>query len=290
MSKNRFLIGPILRPFRVFVLIVPAFFYLSSCSKCDNPCDIDCGNYEPCCDISQANAHFNIYEQLAVLPKLSADGFESKKVQTDTVISGGVVQFEATYEADYYEWQIGNDTTVRTGKVVRLAFGSIHAGNQIKVTLKAYKQSDKHCFPDQKDTASYSRIVSVVPREESLVFSRFSGYLNSDPINPRFIEISIQQGMHNLPHYRVKGITSQCDLEDVSFGGGLYFGYRSFYLNTRGTKIGCCEGLSAFGVVDESNELNMDLGTYASQPTDTCYWSVLDDPYVNDFFKGQKTY
>lgn len=269
-------------------VIILSLLGLGSCKKCDDPCNIDCDNYDPCCGQSKADASFKIYELLGNGPNLERNGFEAKDVATDTIIFTNFARFRADYEADFYEWRVGTDPRVWNDREFTLRFGKPYY-SPIEVRLKVYKKTDKNCFPNAGDTAEFIRKLYTAPKDSSKVLGHFEGYLENEPNKDNFFEIQSIRNQFNEIDYAIAGITPKCSTNGFDNGDlYTYIGYRSFYVSTEGTVIGCCHGLSAFGVVNSPNELSMDLGTYPLNPADTCSWSGLNDPYINDVFHGTK--
>jgi hypothetical protein len=96
---------------------------LAACKKdddtCSDPTNPDCENYDPC--------HGN--EPTAAFKMRSTSvGFTTpENLQAewcDTIYRSGV-EFRADMEgASSYEWQIGDDSTIRTGKTIQVGFSS----------------------------------------------------------------------------------------------------------------------------------------------------------------------
>lgn len=272
------------------LILVMIIVVLGSCEKCNDPCDIDCDNYDPCCGQSPADARFTIYEPVGgSLPNEGRDGFRVEHAATDTILQYNFALFKANFEADYYEWQVGNDPRVWNTREFSLRFASVPVYTPIEIKLKVYKKTDKRCFPSASDTAVFSRKLYTAPADSSRVLGRFEGFLESKPSEPNFFELDIISDNWGDRRYAIAGITPKCNADQINGGlENLDLGYKSFYINTRGTKIGCCNGLTAFGVVNSSRELRMDFGIFPFNPSDTCEWDVIDDPFVNDTFKGTK--
>lgn len=267
------------------IFILSTFFACND--DCDDPCNVDCDNYDPCCGQTKADASFTIYELLGNGPKPS-DGFEAKDVATDTILHLNFALFRADFDADFYEWTVGTDPRVWNTREFSLRFGFPHY-TPIPVTLKAYKISDKTCFPNENDTAVFTRLLITVPKDSSRVLGRFEGYLESIPDENNFFEIDTTTDFWGDRKYAISGITPKCTTNSADNGGlFVYLGFRSFYLSSIGTKLGCCNGLSAFGVVNNNKDLLMDFGIFPFNPNDTCQWNGLNDPYLVDIFYGTK--
>jgi hypothetical protein len=274
-----------------FALILSIFIlstFIACNDDCNDPCNMECDNYDPCCGQTKADASFTIYELLGNGPKPS-DGFESKDVATDTILNSNFALFRADFEADYYEWKVGTDPRVWNTREFALRFGFPHY-TPIAVTLKAYKISDETCFPNENDTAVFTRQLITVPKDSSRVLGRFEGYLESAPDENNFFEIDTTTDFWGDREYSISGITPKCSTSSLAGGGleDIHLGYRSFYLSTLGTSIGCCLGLSGFAHVDFNNKMVMEFGTYPPWSQDSCTWESLDDPYIIDSFYGNK--
>jgi hypothetical protein len=271
----------------LFCGIVLSFFGLQSCEKCDNPCNAECENYDPCCGKTPASASFKIYEVIGASDEIR-NNFELSDLATDTIVYTNFALFKADSEADYYEWSVGNDPRVWNTREFTLRFGKPHY-TPIKVTLKVFKKDDESCFSNVPDTSIFTRSLYTAPKEDSKTLGRYEGRLGREPNRDNFFELSPVKNRFNETGYSISGIAPNCSTNKFDNSSlKVFVGYRSFYITTAGTKIGCCYGLSASGVVNDQNELTMDLGYYSFENTDSCSWDVFNDQYITDTFKGKK--
>jgi len=263
-----------------------SLFSLSSCNKkeCQDPCKIDCENYDPCCGQTAADASFTIYEVVGgPIPK----EYSVTPMATDTILRHNSALFKADFEAEYYEWSIGTDPRTWNTREFSLSFRSVPDYAPIEVRLKVYKPTDKDCFPNSQDTVTAKRYLVVVPRADAKFVGRYEGYLSSTPSKPNFLEIEDSVDQYGNRLYGYRGIIPTCNMPNRG-GGNIYSGYRSFYINSRGTKLGCCYGLSGYGKLLIDGSFTMQMASYPFNPTDTCFWSGINDPYVADVFNGEK--
>jgi hypothetical protein len=268
-------------------LLVISLLAMGSCEKCDDPCDIDCDNYDPCCGQSPADASFTIYEVLnAPNPTKEREGYTVTPMATDTILRFNTALMEADFKADYYEWTIGDDPRTWNTREVALSFG-VQFYIPIPITLKVAKAVDKSCFPDAKDTVTFQRTLVIVPEEDSKAVGRYEGFLNSAPAKPNFLDIQDSVDQYGDLLYGYTGIFPNCDMPNRG-GGSFIPGYRSFYLYSQATKLGCCYGLTGYGKIALDGSFRMKMGHYPVRPPDSCFWSGLNDPYLIDEFIGQK--
>jgi hypothetical protein len=269
-------------PFLVFTVL--AAFSLQTCKHCNDPTNPDCANYDPCWDQTQADASFTIYEVLPMMPDQPLDGYTGEDAATDTIINWNTARFKADFEAEYYEWRVGEDPRVWNTREFTLKFRSIPTYFPVEVSLKVYKPTNRSCFPNSNDTAEFRRSIVTVPQDSSLMIKRFEGYLESDPNRLNFFELEPEQHSSGRESFRISGINNcSWNLEEgpVSYA----IGYRSLYASTGAIGVGCCLGLSGYGVIDRTtDQLTMSVSTHPPSSTDSCSWDGLYPPYILDTF------
>jgi hypothetical protein len=269
-------------------LMLLSLLAMGSCEKCDDPCNIDCENYDPCCGQSRADASFKIYELLKQMPIEDHLGFEGEDVATDTIIATNFALFKADHEAEYYEWRVGNDPRVWNDREFKLRFSTIPFYTPVEVQLKVYKKTDQSCFPNVSDTAVFTRTLVTVPLDSSLMIGHFKGYLDSSPNDANFFELRPEMSQTGFESFNISGINPKCSINLRDTPTSHAIGYRSLYFNSRGVGPGCCLGLSGYGVLVSESQLVMHLGMFPADPVDSCDFSLLNDPYENDKFIGKK--
>jgi len=268
-------------------LMLLGLLAMGSCEKCDDPCDIDCDNYDPCCGQSPADASFTIYELLnGLTPTVEREGYTVTPMATDTILRFNTALMKADFDADYYEWTIGDDPRTWNTREVALNFG-VQFYMPIPITLKVAKAVDGSCFPNAKDTVTFQRTLVVVPSSTSKVLGgRYEGVLSSSPTKPNFLEIRDSLDRFNKRLYSFSGIVPTCNMPYQ--GADFSLGYRSFFIESRGTGLGCCYGLTGYGKIEFDGSFRMKMGHYPVRPSDPCFWSVINDTYLVDEFIGQK--
>jgi hypothetical protein len=269
-------------------VIVALTFSLNSCKKCNDPCNLDCDNYDPCCGQTAADASFTIFEVLnAPNPTVEREGYTVTPMATDTILRFNSALMKADFEADYYEWTIGDDPRTWNTREVILNFG-VQFYMPIPITLKVAKAVDKSCFPNAKDTVTFQRTLVVVPSSTSKVLGgRYEGVLSSSPTKPNFLEIKDSLDRYDKRLYSFSGILPTCNMPYQ--GADFSLGYNSFFIYSRGTVLGCCYGLSGYGKLESNNRFTMKMASYPFNPVDACNWLAEDGPYVVDNFTGIKT-
>jgi hypothetical protein len=94
-----------------------------------------------------------------------------KEVEEHTFMIGTCVAFEALDEADKYEWQVGEDTTILTSKTFTLFLNStqIATTTSVNVSLKAKNSPGSTCYPrrespylfEKKPVAHFGQVLWV---------------------------------------------------------------------------------------------------------------------------------
>jgi hypothetical protein len=260
----------------------------SSCRRCTDECDPNCKNYDPCCGQVPPNASFKIYEILQNNPTMQYQGYDPEDVATDTIVFINTARFYADFEADYYEWRIDGDNRTWNTREFVLNFSNLPFYQPAEVTLKVYRAFDKSCHPNAQDTAVFKRTLYTVPFDSTKVLGVYTGYLQSNPNANKVFSIKSGIGNFNERADTIAGIIPYCETNSVNGGLSVSYGYKSFFLSTQGTSVGCCYGLSCFGFLDGIDELKMKVGYFPYNPQDSCNWSVVNDSYITDFFEGQK--
>jgi hypothetical protein len=138
------------------------------------------------------------------------------------------VVFSANYEnAISYQWQVGENTTIKTSKKFELYFGDTVGTIQIRLIVHA--KPNKICFPFDDGIDTITRNLTIMVMEKPYLTGKFLGS-NIDSPNDKFlIEFDtasiltsnfnryISYGVHNLPFGNTH--SSFDDLNSVSFSG-----------------------------------------------------------------------
>jgi hypothetical protein len=114
---------------------------------------------------------------------------KSKEIEEDTFMIGTYVTFEAAGYADSYEWQLGDDPTIRTGKKITIFFNPVELleTTTITVNLKARNSSNSLCFPSETKTSS--KIIALLDNAKWPVVGKYYGSDNTNPNYKYTIEI-----------------------------------------------------------------------------------------------------
>lgn len=278
----------LLRTLTFFLTIL--LLSLTSCRKCDDPCNKECDNYDPCCGLDDLSAHFTIFEDI------NTEGIDNINIPAlgDTIIGFNYALFKASVkDADSYTWAIGSDPRSFDSPEVRLRFLSVPDNTQIPVTLTIKKRVDAICHPENLEEVTFTetRILTVVPLDSSKVIGRFEGHRNRYPNQDAFFQISLEElppGNNPTPfmHYVFSGLLPECGYKNSEFTPSM--GYNHAYFNTISTKLGCCYGVR--GVVYTLNGRDVTVNfDYFDSSLDTCQWSGLNDSRIDDQFTGYKT-
>ena len=127
---------------------------LTSCRKCDDPCNKECDNYDPCCLAETVSAEFRVQkgnrgfappgEWCTLLP---TDTFNSSSVLFNIPVGNP--------ETSTYEWQIGSEPEPRTQHSFEVNFSNyLNQGNwesSIPITLTVRTPLNA-CWENPDDT------------------------------------------------------------------------------------------------------------------------------------------
>lgn len=133
---------------------------------------------DPCLGKKPVTADFTIKENVG-----------DSLVETNQVLMYNFATFEAVGEYDSYEWQIGDDERVFTGKKVSLLFLDHLAGLRIPVRLTVKGQPDRSCFPTGKSVDTLTKSFTVIRYEQAPIVGRYEGYFGSDQNTKEVVEV-----------------------------------------------------------------------------------------------------
>jgi len=165
--------------FSLLLFPVALTLHLAGCSKCDDPCNKECDNYDPCCEVSSVSAEFRVRpgdrgfappgEWCNLLP---TDTFNSSSVRFDILLGNP--------ETSTYEWRIGTEQDSRTQHSFEISFHDyLSQGNwesSIPVTLTVRTPLNA-CWDKPEDT--------LITMTRELFFTQnniYNSFLVSDSI------------------------------------------------------------------------------------------------------------
>lgn len=274
--------------YRRIISILALTILFTGCNKCDDCANRDCDNYSLCCELQNESLDFSVSEVLFLQPDPNALGYSARPTPSDTIIPVSRIFVEANILADTYEWIIGNDTNLTNSKEAILFTPSLTPGpngERITISLKTTKNVDLNCDTSGVLIRTSEKTLVVMPVDSSKALGTFRGRLGSDPARDREFEFGlIDLGSRRAPF--IKGLMQNCSTAD--WDNQFSLTYRSFYFNTRVTKVGCCNGLSMFAEINEKNTIEATVGYFQINPSDSCQWSVINDTYILDSFTGNK--
>jgi hypothetical protein len=165
----------------------------ASCKKCDDPCNKECDNYDPCCLAETVSADFRVRpgnrgfappgEWCTLLP---TDTFNSSSVLFNIPVGNP--------ETSTYEWQIGSEPEPRTQHSFEISFSDyLNQGNwesSIPITLTVRTPLNA-CWENPDDTlVTMTRELFFTRNQIDFLFSDtimvykgyFTGYENEERI------------------------------------------------------------------------------------------------------------
>ncbi|QNL22227.1 hypothetical protein HZR84_09850 [Hyphobacterium sp. CCMP332] len=169
------------------------FLYVIACNesqdsltptRCNDPFNPDCPNYDPCLLKTPVNAQYTISTPLA------RTGAYLDTLVEDTAFAGGNILFKANIEdADYYKWYLGLDTIEgeNVKEVVR-NINSLPYGIYTS-SLIITKSADTTCFPFDDGTDTVHQTFSQVEICDLAIINRFKGVFEDSPDDTLTIEL-----------------------------------------------------------------------------------------------------
>jgi hypothetical protein len=235
-------------------------FITSSCKKCDDPCNKECDNYDPCCGLTELTADFKIIENIHMGSDWIAF-FGIMEIETDTILQYNRAVFRASGEADEYEWVIGNDPRVWTEKEFFLSFGSLSHGEQVDITLTVRRTTNLTCLEDGVFEKSYTKTLTVYHQDSAKIFGEYLGRNQSYPetLIPASIRSTTTIGLP-VGGGTIDGVIENC--EDIYFNHSFWLAYSHFYFTTRGNETPCCYMFYGRGYIDDKNRLVVDYSHF----------------------------
>ena len=275
--------------FTLLLFPVALTLLLAGCSKCDDPCNKECDNYDPCCEVRPNSASFKIYENVPWPgSNISSVRITNTEMATDTIIYTNSATFRADYDAEYYQWKVGSDTREWNTKEFSLGFRSVPHYTPVTVTLKVYNPTDKICNPEAEDTAVFTRTLVTVPRDSSLIFGRFDGYIEGSPSNPLFFELKrgVGNDPFNSPLDTVRTILTNCEIVLDSKKPRL--GYRNFYFWTP-MAGNCCYLITTYGEISRKDNITIKFVHHTEREDENQECAIDYSKEVHGVFNGKRT-
>ena len=210
---------------------------------CDDPTNPDCPNYDPCYSAVAADASFVVLDSLFY--GLADEGFPYPgfAVETDTTWNRRPLYFRANNENASYEWLIGADPTVRTGREISLHFGYMVTGNITIRLITTVAEDTTGCLSaaQLRDT-SYQTVHFIdqnvldepTPDDATSIFGKFRGSLDTDPSYVFDIEMSSRSVPENNYAFGVVNLPEGC-----AVGEEIIYTYRHFMISNPPIHIDC---------------------------------------------------
>lgn len=277
--------------YALLILLGAFLFLFSGCRKCDDPCNKECDNYDPCCATSPLTAEFAYYEDVDLSSFPYLKGLKKRIIEADTVLDTSPVLFKAEFEdADEYTWRVGNDPREWSGKEFRLRFRDVPSGTSVPVTLTVRKTNDRICNPDAESEVSFTKNVVVMRPEFSPLIGRFQGIKKSTPSETIIVHFTHYSpdteppNLNNMP--QIDWLFPNCggeliELKRLSGYDFMYFNFYDIYY--------CCFEAQGFAWINENDELEIEFKHFPSNNSnkDSCDWSN-EGVMIIDHFKGKR--
>jgi len=163
----------------------------------------------PCPPSRRTSAAFRMYSTLDYYENGIS---KTRIVEEDTFMIPSYVTFEAldsSAEVQSYEWVVGRDARVRTGRKFTLFFSDedIASDSPLTVKLTVKKKADQKCFPDDDGTDTVAKQVAFLTKDNWPFIGTYYGSDNTAPNDKYTIEIYWD------PFYllhRIKGFPGGC--------------------------------------------------------------------------------
>ena len=214
---------------------------------CEDATNPDCPNYDPCLTYGAANADFSILDSLSV-PSLEYPGFT---VEVDTTWNNIRLYFKAKHDNATYEWVVGADPTIHTGKEFNLNFGDAAVGDVVIRLITTIDDIEGCYSEEEKIDTSYNTVhfikLEQVTELTNSIYGEYYGYIEDTP--EEFFSVSLKSfydeeggGFRNFP--------KDCD---INFDARP--SYRHFLFDTG--NITNCNNPKGFGELQEDGNTLM---------------------------------
>ncbi len=250
-----------------FVFIMIVSLLLSGCHDDPKP--------DPCKDKTPTSARFVIGE------RFTYNKFDTLIV-SDTVLNEQFISFEAQDENETFEWKIGEDTKVLTGKKVSLWFAASSGGFSLPYTttvrLIVKKTPNTTCFPKDDGVDTVTQQFTVIGRDKNPLVGTYSGVLKSAPSNIFEIKISYLPYVVGpdgdiyspFPQFSVSSLVQGCNSQYWWWANvGMTFGYRWARLSDIGSTFkNECRPIRGWIFIDKKGEITIPY-SLLSNPIDS---------------------
>jgi|688.fasta_scaffold00973_21 hypothetical protein len=269
----------------VFVLMsIGGILLFSSCGDNLKP--------DPCFKKKQVKVDFTIGEIL---------NFATDTVLiSDTTLANNMVLFKAESDFLSYEWKIGNDLKVFTGKEVKLRFTSSEP--RVEIRLIAKWKPDTKCFPNDDGVDTVYKYLTVIDYYKNPILGVYNGYVKSNPTESFDVTVSLENiyvpdcDCSADPRfcgcsYIIRNINKGCDANRGGIADlGITVGYKQLKFNWEqgrciSDKPSCRAPIGWFSLDKFGKDATIKFTTLVNstdcnQPT---------DKRINDIFYGTKT-
>lgn len=161
---------------RYFLITLLVLLVLVACrdekeeTKCWEPTNPNCENYDPCYGETEVSADFEIGNRFGVLPEVR-DIF----IEDSLFLSGEFLRFKAKEKGAYYKWYLGTELIEGYGdSLVGRTLVNLPVG-RYTAALKVNKAPNLDCQPNDDGEDSVMKYFYVVEPCDLMISNRFRG-------------------------------------------------------------------------------------------------------------------
>lgn len=185
----------------ILIFYLSILFVLQSC-KCDDPSDPKCKNYDPCFEVQEPTADFDMYLILCCEGRGSGGN-----TIPSLIYDGDKVPYFTTFRAEpkyknalSYKWQVGLEAEYRTTENLTVNFE--YPWGEVDITLIVEYEIDEQCHKTRVTSDTITKTINLVYTGQMPLWGKFRGYMEDNPSHLFDIELdSIQLDNTGFPSY-----------------------------------------------------------------------------------------
>ncbi len=163
-----------------FISLIALSFMLTSCPD-EDPVKLD-----PCEGKMPVTAEFTIKQAVSDFTNDTI-----KWVETDSVVQVNSVVFEAVGNYESYEWQLGDDPKIKTGKKIFYRFEEPYG--KLKMRLIVKNKPDTLCFPNDDGVDTVNKSFHVINFNQIAIIGDYLGYDTANPKETYIVKIRYEE-------------------------------------------------------------------------------------------------
>lgn len=257
----------------VFIIAILALTVLQAC-RCDDPRNPDCKNYNPCIDVQEPTADFEMSVGLCCELGGGNKTVKSYVYDEDKIYFYKHIFFKPKYDqAISYKWKVGFESEYREEKEITVFFD--YPWGEVDITLIVEYEINDECHKNKTGTDTLTKTIELVTRKDLPFWGTYSGYKEEAPNEIHdLIMDSMQYTVYGGNPAQIESayilldfIYSPCNIvfpgskigsREMIFGGGS---------SIKGT---ACSNDLAFGIMtftDNFNKLTIKYQEFVAHPT-----------------------